>query len=45
MDELTNQQTEEIKKQLLSVKKARKKGAEGHTVEELDVALKKILNS
>ena len=45
MDEVTNQQAEEIRKQLLSVKKARKKGTEGHTVEELDAALKKILNS
>ena len=45
MDEVTNQQAEEIRKQLLSVKKARKKGVEGHTIEELDAALKKILNS
>ena len=45
MDEVTNQQAEEIRKQLLSVKKARKKGAECHIIEELDAALKKILNS
>ena len=36
--------TEEIKKQLIAIKKARKNGAKYYTVAELDEALRKILD-